>query len=69
MVSMSPALAAGLPQTPSPRWYVDHKKVPQAGLWWGIDYCWSLLVAAAATTDSLSRSGPPRRCGAAGGND
>ena len=30
MVSMSPALAAGLPQTPSPRWYVDHKKVPQA---------------------------------------
>ena len=31
MVSMSPALAAGLPQTPSPRWHVDHKKVPQAG--------------------------------------
>ena len=31
MVSMSPALAAGLPQTPSPRWYVDHKKLPQAG--------------------------------------
>ena len=30
---VSPALAAGLPQTPSPRWYVvDHKKVlPQAG--------------------------------------
>ena len=27
----SPALAAGLPQTPFPRWYVDHKKVPQAG--------------------------------------
>ena len=31
MVPISPALAAGLPQTPSPRWYVDHKKVPQAG--------------------------------------
>ena len=31
MVSISPTLAAGLPQTPSHRWCVDHKKVPQAG--------------------------------------
>ena len=31
MVSISPALAAGLPQTPSLRWCVDHQKVPQAG--------------------------------------
>ena len=31
MVSISPALAAGLPQTPSLRWCVDHQKEPQAG--------------------------------------